>query len=330
MRTARLGTLGEVSRLTLGGGGIGQIWGEVSADEAKATLAAALDGGITVLDAAPGYRNCETFIGEVFGGRLPAGVKVTTKHGLGTVATGEAAGRLEASLSASLAAMKLPKVDLFFLHSNICADDFTYAHGADRQDQVATRWRQYADEVVPAMERLQAGGRIGAWGITGIGVPDAVIAALRAERKPAAVQAIANLMDSAGGLNRWGAPARPRDVIAAAKANGVGVMGIRAVQAGALTSAIDRTLSPNYPDAKDYERAAPFRALCARWGEDPAYVAHRYALGVDGVATVVLGVKNRAELQQCLAAEAAGPLDPAQLAAIEALGLREGNAGRAE
>jgi len=330
MRLGKLGPLGEVSRLTLGGGGIGQLWGEVSADEAKATLAAALDGGVTVLDAAPGYRNCETFIGEVFGGRLPGGVKVTTKHGLGTVAAGEAAARLAASLEASLAAMKLPRVDLFFLHSNICADDFTYAHGADRQDQVATRWRQYADEVVPAMEALQAAGKIGAWGITGIGVPDAVIAALRAERKPAAVQAIANLMDSAGGLNRWGGPARPRDVIAAAKANGVGVMGIRAVQAGALTAAIDRTLSPNYPDSKDYERAAPFRALCAQWGEDPAYVAHRYALGIDGVDTIVLGVKNRAELQQCLAAEAAGPLEPAQLAAIEALGLREGNAGRAE
>ena len=72
MREATLGPLGPVSRLTLGGGGIGQGWGEVSADEAKATLTAALDGGITVLDAAPGYRNCETFIGEVFDGRRPA------------------------------------------------------------------------------------------------------------------------------------------------------------------------------------------------------------------------------------------------------------------
>src|SRR5579883_2951895 len=119
MRQATLGPLGRVSRLTLGGGGIGQLWGEVSADEAKATLAAALDGGITVLDAAPGYRNCEAFIGEVFGGRLPAGVKVTTKHALGTAPVGEAAARLEASLAASLAAMKLPRVDVFFLHTNI-------------------------------------------------------------------------------------------------------------------------------------------------------------------------------------------------------------------
>ena len=42
-------------------------------------------------------------------------------------------------------------------------------------------------------------------------------------------------MDSAGALNRFGGPARPREIIAAAKAAGCGVMGIRAVQAGALT-----------------------------------------------------------------------------------------------
>ncbi|HZZ88506.1 MAG TPA: aldo/keto reductase, partial [Caulobacteraceae bacterium] len=207
-------------------------------------------------------------------------------------------------------------------HTNISPDGFVYAHGADRQAQTATTWTQYAAEVVPAMERLKADGRIGAWGITGIGVPDAVVAAIAHSPKPDAVQAIANLMDSPGALNRWGGPARPREIIAAAKAAGLGVMGIRAVQAGALTRAIDRSLSPNSPDTRDYDRAAPFRALCERWGEDPAYVAHRYALGIAGVDTLVLGVKNRAELAQCLAAEAAGPLDPAQVADIDGLGLR--------
>ena len=323
MRTANLGPLGPVSRLTLGGGGIGQIWGETTAEEARATLAAAIDAGMTLLDAAPGYRNCETFIGETFGGRLPDGVRITTKHGLATVRPGEAAQRLAASLEASLAAMRLQRVDLFFLHSNLRPDDFTYAHGADRQDQVATRFSQYEAEVVPAMEALKAAGKIGHWGITGIGQPDGVLAALKLQTKPAVVQAIANLMDSAGGLNRFGGPARPREIIAAAKAAGCcGVMGIRAVQAGALTREIDHALSPNYPDAKDYDRAAPFRALCETWGEDPAYVAHRYALGIAGVDTVVLGVKNRAELGQCVAAEAAGPLEPDRLAAIDALGLR--------
>jgi aryl-alcohol dehydrogenase-like predicted oxidoreductase len=99
-------------------------------------------------------------------------------------------------------------------------------------------------------------------------------------------------------------------------------MGIRAVQAGALTAEIDRAMSPNSPDAKDYERAAPFRTLCRQIGEDPALVAHRYALAIPGVDTVVLGVKNRQELEQCLHAERQGPLEPELVARIDALGLR--------
>jgi aryl-alcohol dehydrogenase-like predicted oxidoreductase len=104
--------------------------------------------------------------------------------------------------------------------------------------------------------------------------------------------------------------------------NGVGVMGIRAVQAGALTRAIDRPLDPDHPEARDFVRAAPFRELCDSWGADPAIVAHRYALGMHGVDTVVLGVKNREELSQCLVAEAAGPLPPEEMAAIDSLRLR--------
>lgn len=322
MRTAPFGSLGEVSRLTLGGGGIGQIWGDTSREEATATLRAALDAGITVLDAAPMYRNCEAFIGETFAGRLPAGVKVTTKHQLGTPPLGEVAQRLTDSLSASLKAMRLERVDLFFLHSNIHLDGFAYAHGDAAKDSFSTAWSTYVEAAAPAFEALKAQGRIGGWGVTGIGVPTAILAALDHTPRPDAVQAIANLMDSPGALKRYAEPARPREIAAAAKARGLGVMGIRAVQAGALTAAVDRDLSPNSPDRADYDRAGPFRALCAAWGEDPAVVAHRYALTMPNIDTVVLGVKNRHELAQCVAAEAAGALDAAQMAQIDALGLR--------
>jgi aryl-alcohol dehydrogenase-like predicted oxidoreductase len=77
----------------------------------------------------------------------------------------------------------------------------------------------------------------------------------------------------------------------------------------------------SHPDAADYERAAPFRALCAELGVDPALLAHRYALDITGVDTVVLGVKNRAELAQCVEAEALGPLSTELRARIDELGL---------
>jgi aryl-alcohol dehydrogenase-like predicted oxidoreductase len=322
MKRNSFGPLSKVSALTLGGGGIGQAWGETGRDECVATIHAAIDAGIDLLDTAPMYRNCEAIVGETFGGKLPAGLRVTTKCGLGTPAPNEVEKTLTQSLEASLKAMKLQRIDIFFLHSNICADDYVYAIRPDRQDSFATRWSVYADLVIPLFEKLKAAGKIAAWGITASGVPDTILRALKHKPKPAFAQVVTNLLDSAGSLRRYAEPARPRDILKTAVEAGVGVLGIRAVQAGALTAQVDRELSPNNPDAKDYLRAAPFRALCREIGEDPAALAHRYALSMPGVATVILGVKNRAELRQCIAAEAAGPLPATLIARIDGLGLR--------
>jgi aryl-alcohol dehydrogenase-like predicted oxidoreductase len=300
------------------------VWGPSNDDEAIATVQAALDAGITLIDTAPMYGRCEKVIAAAFGGKLPAGVRVTTKCQLGSVPSGTAGAALEESLDASLNAMQLDHVDVYFLHSNICEGDTVYAHGNEHRDRFATTWNQYVDEVVPAFERLQRQGRIGEWGITGIGMPATIINALEHEPRPAVVQAITNLLDSPGGIRRYAEPACPRDVIAAANVNGVGVMGIRAVQAGALTAEFDRDVSMTHPDGRDYLRAAPYRKLCAELGVDPALLAHRYALDMEGVDTVVLGVKNREELAQCVEAESLGPLPPDLRARIDSLGLAAG------
>ncbi|HEY4125427.1 MAG TPA: aldo/keto reductase [Rhizomicrobium sp.] len=322
MKQNALGPLGQVSRLTLGGGGIGHIWGPSSREESIATIHAALDGGIDLLDTAPMYGNCEAIIGETFNGNLPAHVRITTKCFLGSPNATDVEQKLTRSLDASLAAMKLKRVDVLFLHSNICADDYVYAVRPDLRDSVATTWPLYTERFIPAAEKLKAQGKIGMWAITGTGVPATILGALDHAPKPAIVQAMTNLMDSAGALRRYAEPAQPRAIIAKAKANGIGVMGIRAVQAGALTAQIDRSLSVNHPETKDYDRAAPYRELCKRLGQDPAVLAHRYAMSMDGVDTVVLGVKNRTELAQCLEGERQGTLTPDEMKAIDDLGLR--------
>lgn len=322
MQTTTLGPFANISRLTLGGGGLGQGWGQTDRAEAVATLREAVEAGVNLIDTAPMYGDCEAVIAAAFEGALPEGVRITSKCRLGTPPAGEAEARLVASLEASLEAMDLDRVDLFFLHTNICPDTYVYARHPDRRDQAATTWSCYVDEVVPAMRKLASQGRIGAWGITGVGVPASIHAALAHAPAPQVVQALTNLLDSAGGMRNFAEAPEPRAIIAAAVKAGVGVMGIRAVQAGALTAMIDRELRPSHPEAVDYARAAPFRALCAELGEDPAVIAHRYALGMDGVDTVVLGVKNRAELRQCLDAERRGPLDAALMARIDGLGLR--------
>lgn len=148
-------------------------------------------------------------------------------------------------------------------------------------------------------------------------MPTAVLETINEDPPPAIVQAVTNLLDSAGAMRRFDEPARPREIIAAALHRNVAVMGIRAVQAGALTDAFDRTLPETHPEMLDFRRAAPFRGLAKETGESAAALAHRYALSIPGVATVVLGVKNRAELRECLAAAERGPLDPRLVARID-------------
>ena len=302
-----------MSSLTLGGGGIGQVWGPTSREEAVATVREAVEAGITFLDVAPTYGNgeAESVIGQAFKGRLPDGVRVSTKCRLGNLAPGEVLSRLEESLTASLAIMELDRVDLFFLHSQIVPDQ-----AVDRYD--GTPRSLFIEAVRPSFERIVASGRIGAWGITGIGVPAAVLETIHEDPPPAAIQVIANLLDSPGALKRFEEAASPREIAAAAHRRDIGVMGIRAVQAGALTDAFDRELPQNHPEMADYRRAEPFRRLAQQIGESTASLAHRYALSMEGISTVVLGVKNRTELRECIEAEARGPLDPELVSRIDA------------
>ena len=312
MQQRLFGILGMASALTLGGGGLGQVWGATTREECVATVREAVESGINVLDLAPTYGSgeAESVIGEAFDGVLPAGVRVTTKCRVGAAPPTQVYDLISTSLEVSLGRMKLERADVMFLHNSVTLG----VGGGERLTTVAN----VVEAVAPAFERLIAEGRIGHWGLTGIGHADALIHLLSNGPRPGYIQCISNLLDSAGGLFQASEPPRPRDIIAAANANGVAVMGIRAVQAGALTDAIDRPLPEGHTELADFARAAPFRAMAEEDGHTAAYLAHRYALSMEGVSTVVLGVKNRAELRECIAAEAAGPLDPAFMARINA------------
>ena len=318
-----LGPLGPVSRLTLGGGGLGQVWGQTTRVECVATVHAAIDAGIDLIDLAPlyGRGEAEAVFGEAFRGALPDGVRVTTKCQLGSPPAADIEATVRRRLERSLGLLQLERVDLLFLHSNIIPDDYRYPNADDAavQDRFATRISLFQEQVVPTFEALRREGRIGAWGITGVGLPEQILAVLAGSPKPAVVQAVSNCMDSPGAMCRYEASAQPREIIAAAQDNGVGVMGIRAVQAGALTDGFDRPIPEASQDWLDFLRAAPYRVLARELGVTPAYLAHRYALGMEGVDTVVLGVKNREELRECVQAEADGPLDAELVARIDAI-----------
>lgn len=321
MQYTNLGPFEGVSRLTLGAAGLGHVWGETTDEEAHSTLDAALDAGINLIDCAPIYGTAETLLAKHFKGKLPDSVRITTKCFLGNPDAGTAGDKITRSLEASLKAMNLDTVDVFFLHNFIAHPNADIPIGRDRIKDFVTPWDQYVDEVIPTFEALKSRGLVKAWAITGTGVPTTIREALKHDQKPDIVQAIANLMDSPGALKRFAEPASPRETIQTAVAEGIGVMGIRAVQAGALTDTIDRPLKDTHPESKDFARAAPFRMLCAKHGMSAAATAHRYALDIAGVDTVVLGVKNRTELMECVGAEAAGPLPADLRAEIDSLGL---------
>lgn len=312
MESRNFGRLGTVSALTLGGGGIGAVWGKTTRDEAVATVRAAIDGGITHLDLAPSYGadyEAEVVAGEALRQQAADHVMITTKFGLPDDDQTDFPARMRRSLTDSLSRLGRDHLDLFLWHSQLRpADDSASAPRT-------TAWKVFRDEVVPAFLQLREEGLIRAWGITGVGFPSAVIETLGTEPRPDAAQVVVNALDQSGDMWVFGDQGKPAngEILTTAHDNSIPVIGIRAVAAGSLTDALDREIEPGRPALADFERAAGFRQLAAELGESAASLAHRYALSVPGVATVVLGVKNRAELDECLAAEGRGPLTEEEL-----------------
>src|SRR5512144_2963451 len=124
MKTHSFGSLPPVSTLTLGGGGLGMLWGATTTEECVATVHDAVAAGITLLDLAPRYGDgkAELVVGEAFAGKLPAGIRVTSKCNLGNAPPERIEAILRQSIEGSLQRLRLSRLDLFFLHSNVVPD----------------------------------------------------------------------------------------------------------------------------------------------------------------------------------------------------------------
>jgi aryl-alcohol dehydrogenase-like predicted oxidoreductase len=304
MEQRSLGGLFEVSALTLGGGGIGQIWGETTKDEAVATTRAAYDAGVTLFDVAPAYGDgkSEIVLGEAFASGYPSDARVLTKCMLGDAPINEVAQRLEASLDESFGRIRRDYADVFLLHGQIIPDD--------REDAttIQVRMSTYLDAARYALADLVTAGRVGAWGISALGPAPQGCLAINSDPAPQVVECTVNALYS--GLPFAPDDERPQQVMAAATARGAAVIGVRINQRGALTDALDREEPDDARVMQDYVRAAGFREIAHSLGWTASYLSHRYSLSIPNVSTVVLGVKNRSELAECVKACEDGPLDP--------------------
>jgi len=312
-----------VSALSLGGGGIGNVWGESTRSERVSTVNLAIESGINHLDIAPMYGKgeAERVVGEVFKGRDHSAINLTTKCRLGTVTDSEVYTRLNNSLCRSLETMGVDKVNLFLLHSQLIEDDYQLPFLNEHRATNATTLSCYYNAVIPAFEMLKKEGKIDHWGI-GLGQEEALIKAINYEHPPEAMQCAVNILNSIGAIGYISENSNPNRVLLECQKKDIPILAIRAVQAGALTSGMDRKPHPSGMDKADFidfERALPFRNLAKEWGESPASLAHRYALSVKKVGSVILGIKNRKELQECIDAESKGKLSSSEMETLQNL-----------
>jgi len=269
-----------------------------------------------------GKGEAERVVGEAFEGKNLDGLNFTTKCSLGTLPDAEVYDRLNSSLTTSLEYMNMEKVSLFLLHSQLREDNFELSNFNEMRERNTTSLSSYFNAVIPAFEKLKQEGKIDHWGIGGMGHHQALVKAINHETPPEAIQCVVNPLNSAGAIGYVDENFHPNVILEECQKNDLSILAIRAVQAGALTGSMDREPHPSGFDKKDFDdylRAEPFRELAGKWNESPASLAHRYALSIPKVGSVILGVKNRDELKECIKAEEKGELTSEQLEALKNL-----------
>ena len=312
MQQRTLGRTGlQVSEITLGGGGIGMVWGETTEEECIETVKQAVAAGINILDVAPMYGNgkAEEIVGKAWPELVPKPL-IATKVFVRPKDRTDLASTIRRSLEASLSRMGLDQVDIFQLHNQIEPQDPAAAFRLTTQEMLG------ADGVLDTLQKLKEEGLTRAIGFTGIARHD-VIRDLFSDNRLETVQLVTNMLDSEGEMGvASDAPYRNHlAMIGLAHARQIGVFGIRPFAAGSLTDAIDRSLPADHPVATDFVRAQQHLGFLRTSGS-LAQAAMRYALSLPGVSTVVTGAKNRTELAEAIAAAEAGPLPAATMERI--------------
>ena len=314
-----LGSTGlNVSEIGFGCGNVGglMIRGE-HGDQVEA-VARAMELGINYFDTAPSYGDgqSETNLGRVLK-ELSADVYVGTKFRVTTHEQGRIKGNIITSVEESLTRLQREQVDLMQMHNHIAA--------AAGDGSVAPE--EALGEVVDALRKLHDQGKVRFWGMTAVGETTALHRVIDSRRLNT-VQSVYNLVNpSAGAPVPSGFDMHDyRNLIERASANGMGVLVIRVLAAGALTGEATRhsvavpTVAPigsSRDYSQDQARADGFRFL-----QQEGYVVNlveaslRFALGNAGVSSVLVGYSSLEHLEQTVEFAAKGPLPPEAMARL--------------
>lgn len=308
MKYRPLGRTGlGVSEIGFGGWGIGgrtvghTSYGETDDTTSLAALRGALDCGITFFDTSSAYGDghSEALIGRAFSGALRDEVVIATKAGY------ESWGRapdfspaaIVASAEKSLSRLRSDRVDLLQLH-NPPAEAL---RGGDLR---------------AALDRLQAAGKIRAWGVSAKSPLEAFEALVEFEAP--VVQANFNMMD-----------VRVVDsgLLEEVERRGAGFIGRTPLCFGFLSGTIGRdTTFPAGDHRLGWSRAQLdnwidgardlLSAVGARPGQEGAESALRFCLAFPGVSSVIPGILTASEAAANAAASRSGPLPAEAVAAV--------------
>ena len=303
-----------VSEIGIGGGGIGHVWGATTDEAAREAVTYALDQKINFIDVAPAYGRgrAEENVGIALEGRREFAV-VATKVFLTEADLDDIPGAIERSLAGSLERLRTDHLDVFQLHNPISE----YRTEIPRSLGLAEVLGPGGVADTLRLLREQHDG-VRFVGFTGLGQAEAVRTVI-AEGGLDTVQAYYNLLNASAAE-----PLSPRStlhdhgqILPFAVEHGLGVIAIRNLAAGALAGRVDRPVPPGSLLERDLRRAE--RLPAELWeGRSLVQLATRFVLQRPEVASVVPGVKNRAEVEDAIAALGLPPLDAAELAAHRA------------
>lgn len=279
MQTTDFGTTGmTVSRLGLGAGQVGAA--DLPERDAAALLNLALDLGVTLIDTADCYGLSEERIGRHVSHRRDEFV-LSTKCGHGIEGLADwTPEEVRASVERSLTLMRTDHVDVLHLHS---CDKERLADGS----------------LADAMDELVRAGKVRVAAYSGEN--EHLMFAIESGRF-ASIETSVNIAD------QWSL----HHALPEASSRGLGVIAKRPIANAAWQYATrpDGVYGEVYWDR--------LQELAYDLGADPLDLALRFAAFAPGVSSAIMGTVKVANLERAVSTVARGPLDQAQLDAIEA------------
>ncbi len=316
MEYSILGRTGlNVSRAGFGGGGIGQVWGATTEEEAIRSVHRALDLGINFFDVAPAYGDgkAEEALGKALTGRTED-VVIATKVRVHSGELGDIAGTVRRSVERSLNRLHRDSVDVLHVH-NLFTEQRGEARNSITGDDVM-------GPVLEAYKEMQREGKTRYIGLSAMDHHVPTMHRLINSGQWDTVLAYYNL------LNTTAQEPKPPNaevfdngqIIPLAKSQGMGIIGIRSHAAGALTPALDRHPAPGDALMKaDLRKAAALDFLLDGPIATLSQAAMVFSLMNRDIDSTVPGVKNAAEAEEIARCTDLPPISGERLARLREL-----------